>query len=185
MLKANLLKPQYRITYYANQHRLERSFEEGDEVFLRTQDFRQTSLKNVKDNKFSARYYGPYKILKKIGTVAYRLELPTDARIHNTFHVSLLKKHVGNHSTSPTLPPVTPLSAKLEPEAILDRRLLKKNNKPGVALLIKWKGQVPEDASWEDYDEIKSKFPTFIGEVAAVQEEGIVTKGKRGEIAPK
>lgn len=71
MLKANLLKPQYRITYYANQLRLERSFEEGDEVFLRTQDFRQTSLKNVKDNKFSAKYSGPYKIIKKIGPVSY------------------------------------------------------------------------------------------------------------------
>lgn len=150
----------------------------GDFVFLKVQAFKQMSLKGAKDNKFSARYYGPYKIIQKIGYVAYRLELPAEARIYNTFHVSLLKKHVGSHhNVSQTLLATIAPPAQPEPAAILDRRLLKKHNKPEVSLLIHWKGQLPEDATWEDYDDIKSKFPTFIGAVAALQEQGNVTKG--------
>lgn len=157
---------------YANRHRSDRQFEEGDNVFLKVQAFRQLSLKHNRDHKFSARYYGPYKILKKIGQVAYRLELPPDAKIHNIFHVSLLKKHIGSkHPASATLPPLTPDSTTPKPEAILDRRLLKKHNTAGVALLIKWKNRLPEDATWEDFDEIARKFPAFIGEVAAIQEQ--------------
>lgn len=73
LLKRNLIKAQERMTHYANKKRTDRSFKEGDEVFLKVQAFRQTSLKATKDNKFSPKYYGPFKILKKIGVVAYRL----------------------------------------------------------------------------------------------------------------
>ena len=51
------------------------------------------SLKNTKkDNKISAKYYGPYKALQNIGSMAYKLELPASSRVHPVFHVSCLKK---------------------------------------------------------------------------------------------
>ena len=55
------------------------------------------SLKQAKkDNKLSPKYYGPYKVLQKIGTMAYKLKLPTTSRMHPVFHVSCLKKVIGN-----------------------------------------------------------------------------------------
>jgi hypothetical protein len=58
------------------QHHSERSFEVGDWVFLRLQPYKQMYLKQAKkDNKLSPKYYGPYKVLQKIGTMEYKLEL--------------------------------------------------------------------------------------------------------------
>ena len=62
----------------AYQHHNKRSFDVGDWVFLQLQPYKQMSLKQVKkDNKLSPKYYGPYKVLQNIGTMAYKLELPT------------------------------------------------------------------------------------------------------------
>ena len=56
------------------------SFEVGDWVFLRLQPYKQMSLKQAKkDNKLSPKYYDPYKVLQKIGTMAYKLELPASS----------------------------------------------------------------------------------------------------------
>ena len=64
----------------ADQHRSERSFDVGDWVFLRLQPYKQMSLKQAKkDNKLSPKYYGHYNVLKKIGSMAYKLELPASS----------------------------------------------------------------------------------------------------------
>jgi hypothetical protein len=68
---------QNRMKQQENQHRSEISFEVRDWVFLRLQPYKQMSLKQAKkDNKLSPKYYGPYKVLQKIGTMAYKLEVP-------------------------------------------------------------------------------------------------------------
>ena len=60
----------------AYQHHSERSFEEGDWVFLRLQPYKHMSLKKlIKDNKLAPKYYGLYKVLQKIGSMAYKLEI--------------------------------------------------------------------------------------------------------------
>lgn len=173
LLKDNLKTAQERMKFYADQHRSERNFEEGDNVFLKLQAFRQTSLKTAKDTKLSPRYYGPYKILKKIGPVAYRLQLPASAKIHNTFHVSLLKKKIGPTDFAQVNPPVSIGHSSLKyPVKILDRRIVNNNNVDVVSVLVQWKNMMPEDATWMDYEDLSRQFPAFIGEDASNFKKG-------------
>jgi hypothetical protein len=95
--KENLQSAQNQQKIYADRHRVERSFEVGDLVFLRLQPYRQSSLKRIGAEKLKSKFYGPYRVIGRIGEVAYELELPEGSKIHNVFHVSCLKKVVGQH----------------------------------------------------------------------------------------
>jgi hypothetical protein len=59
-----------------DKHRIERSFEVGDLVFLRLQPYRQSSLKKSGIEKLKARFYGPYRIMRRVSKVSYELEIP-------------------------------------------------------------------------------------------------------------
>lgn len=76
-----------------------------------------------KSLKLTPRFYGPFPIVQKVGPVAYKLQLPPMAAIHPKFHVSQLKRKLGQrHAFLPTLPPIDAARVlKLEPEKILDR----------------------------------------------------------------
>ena len=107
LLKDNLQVIENQQNQYANRHREERTFQVNDLVYLRLQPYKQTSLKKNGAEKLKPRYYGPYKIVQKIGEVAYELELPEGSKIHNVFHVSCLKINIGKKIvTSEILPPL-------------------------------------------------------------------------------
>jgi hypothetical protein len=152
LLKDNLTMAQNRMKQEVDQHRSERSFEVGDWVFLRLQPYKQMSLKQDKnDNKLSLKYYGPYKVLQKIGTMAYKLEFPASSRVHPVFRVSCLKKAIGDKIPIETILLELDEEGKiiLEPEAITDTRIRQLRNRSILEYLIKWKKLCAEDSTWE------------------------------------
>jgi hypothetical protein len=95
---------QNRLKQQAYQHCNECEFEVGDWVYLRLQPYKQMSLKQQKKyNKLSPKYYDPYKVLQRIGSMAYKLDLPPSSRVHPVFHVSFLKKVITNNITVQTI----------------------------------------------------------------------------------
>lgn len=94
--------------------------------------------------------------------MAYRLKLPERTKIHSTFHVSQLKKHVGSAIHSPTLPPVgTNGSVLKESASILDKRMTKKGNQAITDVLVEWADTFPEDPTWEVWIGFQKQYPTF------------------------
>lgn len=73
------------------------------------------------------KYHGPFKVTEKVGKVAYKLQLPSDSRIHPFFHVSLFKKKISQKKVHIQNLPYADQSERLkvEPKAILDRRMIK------------------------------------------------------------
>ena len=120
-------------------------------VFVRLQPYKQSTLKRSGAEKLKPRFYGPYKIIKKVGEVAYELELPPNSKIHNIFHVSCLKKVLGQKTiVSTELPPLDDEGKLvLIPEEILDTREKRLRNRSIIEHLVKWKGLPLEDATWE------------------------------------
>jgi hypothetical protein len=136
-----------------DQHHSERSFEVGDWVFLRLQPYKQMSLKQAKkDNKLSPKYYGPYKVFQNIGTMAYKLELPGSSRVHPVFHVSCLKKVIGDKILVQTMFLELEEEGKiiLDLESITDTRIRQLRNRSILEYLIKWRKLSVEDSTWED-----------------------------------
>jgi len=149
LLKANLHAASNRMQQLANSKRRDVEFQVGDWVFLKLHPYRQQSVVKRVCKKLASRYYGPYQIEERIGTVAYRLKLPTQARIHLVFHVSLLKKKIGDEAVDMIdLPPMTAAGEMLiEPEAILDTRWIKKGSRFVEEILVKWKHLQTDDAT--------------------------------------
>ena len=101
--------------------------------------------------KLQPHFYGPYKIIQKVGEVAYELELPPESKIHKVFHVSNLKKVVGQQIvTSFELPPLDDEGQLvLISECILKVRGRKLRNKIIRDYLVQWKDLPIEEATWE------------------------------------
>ncbi|GKF70920.1 retrotransposable element Tf2 [Tanacetum coccineum] len=88
LLQFHLDRAQQRMKLFADSKRSDRSFNVGDWVLLKLQPHRQVTLRMHKQHKFSPKFYGPFQVLAKYGTVAYKLPLPDTATIHDVFHVS-------------------------------------------------------------------------------------------------
>jgi hypothetical protein len=133
----------------ADQHQTEREFEVGEWVFVRLQPYKQLSLKHQGNNKLAPKFYGPYQINKRISHVAYGLELLDISCIHNVFHVSCLKKVLGQHQKVKTMLPMLDEEGRiiLEPEAIIATREKKLRSRVIKEYLIKWKNLPEEDAA--------------------------------------
>ena len=92
IIRENLRVAQTRQKSYADNRRRPLEFEEGDYVYLKVSPLRGMRRFKVM-GKLSPRYIGPFLIFRRIGEMAYQLELPASlSDVHNVFHVSQLKK---------------------------------------------------------------------------------------------
>jgi len=141
-LKSNLIQAQQRMKHQADKKRREVEFQVGDWVYLKIQPYHLKSLAKKRNEKLGPRFYGPYKILERIGAIAYRLELPEHSQVHLVFHVCLLKKAVTDSAQPQPLP--SELSEdwelQVQPQDVLQLRY---NAARQAELLIKWRG-LPE-----------------------------------------
>ncbi|KAL8138896.1 LOW QUALITY PROTEIN: hypothetical protein V2J09_004897 [Rumex salicifolius] len=162
VLKFHLLCAQNRMRQYSDARRSDREFKIGDYVYLKLQPYKQHSLKTRIPHKLSPRYYGPFKVVDRVGVVAYKLELPTSAAIHDVFHVSQLKLCPNPPSSTPALPQyLLDMGTPKEPEAILERKMVKRRNAAVTKVLVHWKGFDESQATWEFYQDFIAKYPHF------------------------
>jgi hypothetical protein len=160
-LRAQLLRAQDRMKHQADKKRCDRSFEIGEWVFVKLRAHRQQSVVSRINAKLAARYYGPYPVVERIGAVAYKVKLPAGSRVHPVFHVSLLKKAVGSYQEEETLPDGLDGEGGLlyEPETVLAHRMVQEHGEEVSQVLVKWKGQSAEEATWEDTIVMQSQYP--------------------------
>ncbi|CAD6269357.1 unnamed protein product [Miscanthus lutarioriparius] len=90
-VRQHLLHAQQRMKSHADKCHSERVFNVGYFVFIRLQPYVQSSLEPRSHHKLCFNYFGPFEIVAKIGSIAYKLALPPGSAVHLVFHVSLLK----------------------------------------------------------------------------------------------
>ncbi|GJR69891.1 reverse transcriptase domain-containing protein [Tanacetum coccineum] len=145
---------------YANVRRKPLEFQVGDRVMLKVSP-RKGVIRFGKRGKLNPCYIGPFKILKRIGPVAYKLELPKEFRnVHNTFHISNLKKCLSDESLVILMKELR-LDDKIyfmeEPVEIMDREVkqLKQSRIPIVK--VRWNSKRGPEFTWEREDQIRAK----------------------------
>ncbi|GKB45148.1 putative reverse transcriptase domain-containing protein [Tanacetum coccineum] len=155
---------------YADLKRKPMEFQVGDKVMLKVSPWKGV-VRFGKRGKLNPRYVGPFKVLEKVGEVAYKLELPEElSRVHNTFHVSNLKKC---HADEPLAVPLDGLHVddKLhfveEPVEIVDREVkrLKRSRIPLVK--VRWNSKRGPEFTWEREDQFKKKYPHLFTKTAS------------------
>ena len=162
VIRDNLKIAQDRQKSYADKRRKDLEFQVGDKVFLRISPWKGI-IRFGKRGKLSPRFIGPYEVIGKVGEVAYRLELPAElSRIHNVFHVSMLRKYIADPSHVLLEQPMElkeNLSYEETPVQILDRRdqILRSKVIPLVKVL--WRNHAVEEATWEHEEQMRSQYP--------------------------
>ena len=131
---------------------MDRKFQVNDLVYLNLQPYKKTTINAKGSENLKSRFYGPYKVIRKVGEVAYELELPMGSKINNVFHVSCLKKVIHqNISVSDTIPPLDDEGQfVLISDKILRTRERRLRSRTIKEYLVQWKALPSEEATWED-----------------------------------
>ncbi|GJY01425.1 putative reverse transcriptase domain-containing protein [Tanacetum coccineum] len=162
MIKQRMQAAQDRQKSYADRKRKPMEFEVGDRVMLKVSPWKGV-VRFGKRGKLNPRYVRPFKVLAKVGKVAYKLELPQElSRVHHTFHVSNLKKC---YADEPLVMPLEGIHVddKLqfveEPVEIMEREIkrLKRSRIPLVK--VRWNSRRGPEFTWEREDSFKQKYP--------------------------
>nr|GFA32717.1 putative reverse transcriptase domain-containing protein [Tanacetum cinerariifolium] len=146
---------------YVDLKRKPMDFQVGDRVMLMVSPWKGV-VRFRKRGKLNSRYIRPFKVLSKVGYVTYKLELPQQlSRVHNTFHVSNLKKCLSDESLVIPLDELR-IDDKLhfveEPVEIMDREIkqLKRSRIPIIK--VRWNSKRGHEFTWEQEDQFKKRY---------------------------
>eukprot|EP00253_Pinus_taeda_P002208 PITA_02208 len=162
-VRTNLKAAQDRQKSFVDRKRRFKEFQVGDHVFVRIQP-RRSTLQWSECAKLSPRYFGPFQILPRVGPIAYQLAPPGHIRIHNVFHISVLKQYVydPNHVIQWKNVRVEPEGEVLvEPLTILDRREVQLRKRVISQAKVQWQHYGPEEATWEDEELLREAYLNF------------------------
>nr|GEV62980.1 putative reverse transcriptase domain-containing protein [Tanacetum cinerariifolium] len=152
---------------YVNLKRKPMEFQVGDSVILKVLPWKRI-VRCGKRGKLNPRYVRPFKVLEKVGAIAYKLELPQElSRVHNTFYVSNLKKCHADEPLDVLLDGLhidDMLYFVEEPVEIMDHEVkrLKQSRIPIVK--VRWNSRRGHEFTWEREDQIKKKYPHLFTE---------------------
>ncbi|XP_027151840.1 uncharacterized protein LOC113751893 [Coffea eugenioides] len=137
--------------------------EEAQEKVKLIRERLQGGVVSKKGKKLKPRYIGPFEILKRVGLVAYQVKLPASmAKIHDVFHVSMLRKYYPDPSHVLPLEGIEvdeTLTYEEGPVRILEREMKELRNKEIPLVKILWKNHGLEEATWELEEEMQNKYP--------------------------
>ncbi|RVW68203.1 Transposon Ty3-G Gag-Pol polyprotein [Vitis vinifera] len=162
LIKERLKAAQSRHKSYADHRRRDLEFEVGDHVFLKVSPMKSV-MRFGRKEKLSPRFVGPFEILERVGTLAYKVALPPSlSKIHNVFHVSTLRKYIYNPSHVVELEPIQiseDLTYEEIPVQIVD--VMDKVLRHVVVKLVKvqWSNHSIREATWELEEEMREKHP--------------------------
>ena len=160
-VQGNLKVAQDRQKSQADLKRTPKEFQVGKHVFIKIRP-KKISLRLGSCAKLAPRYCGPFEILSRIGKVAYQLALPHNLRLHNVFHISVLKKYVhdATHVVNQNVVQVEPEGDFLvEPDCILGQREITLWNSTIGQVKVQWKNLSLEEATWELESNMQDAYP--------------------------
>ncbi|KAI3727497.1 hypothetical protein L6452_16113 [Arctium lappa] len=167
MVRDRLVTAQSRQKSYADKRRSDLEFQVGDYVLLKVSPSKGV-IRFRKRGKLGPRYIGPYKVIARVGKVAYRLELPDElSLIHNTFHVSQLRKCVVDESAVIPLEDIQideRLNYVEKPIAIVERKTKTLRNKVIGLVKVQWQHQKGSEWTWEPEAEMRENYPELFAD---------------------
>nr|GEX11271.1 putative reverse transcriptase domain-containing protein [Tanacetum cinerariifolium] len=162
LIKEKLKATRDRQKIYADNRRKPLEFEVGDRVMLKASPWKGV-IRFGRKGKLAPRYVGPFEILERIGPVAYRLRLPEElSGVHDTFHVSNLKKCLADASLHVPLDENKidkTLCFVEEPVEIMDHEVMILKRSRISLVKVCWNSKRGPEFTWEHKDFMKSKYP--------------------------
>ncbi|GKB47916.1 putative reverse transcriptase domain-containing protein [Tanacetum coccineum] len=147
---------------YVDNRRKPLEFEVGDQVLLKVSPW-NGMIHFGKKGKLAPRYVGPFEILKRVGPIAYRLRLPEElGSVHDTFHVSNLKKCLADANLHVPLDEITidkTLRFVEELVEIMDREVKSLKRSKISIVKVRWNSKCGPEFTWEREDHMKAKYP--------------------------
>ncbi|GKA19833.1 putative reverse transcriptase domain-containing protein [Tanacetum coccineum] len=153
---------------YANIRRKPLEFQVRDRVMLKVSP-QKGVIRFGKRGKLNPWYIGPFKILKRVGPVAYTLELPEElSSVHSTFHVSNLKKCLSDESLVIPMKELRlddTLNFVEEPVEIMDREVKQLRQSRIPIVKVRWNSKRGPEFTWEREDQIRAKYPHLFSNI--------------------